>query len=140
MSEAKGRCLCGAVSFTVTKMNYSVDTCHCGMCRRWGGGPLMFVDCRTDVSFEGEDNITVYDSSAWAERAFCNKCGTHLFYRLKGNNAHQMLVGQFEEQQNFHFDLQVYVDNKPAFYDFANKTRELTEAEVIAEFGPGQDA
>jgi len=140
MSEAKGHCLCGAVSFTVTKMNYSVDTCHCGMCRRWGGGPLMFVDCRTDVSFEGEENITVYDSSAWAERAFCNRCGTHLFYRLKGNNAHQMLVGQFEEQQNFHFDLQVYVDNKPAFYDFANQTRELTEAEVIAEFGPGQDS
>ncbi len=140
MSEAKGHCLCGAVSFTVTKMNYSVDTCHCGMCRRWGGGPLMFVDCRTDVSFEGEDNITVYDSSAWAERAFCNKCGTHLFYRLKANNAHQMLVGQFEEQQNFHFDLQVYVDDKPAFYDFANQTRELTEAEVIAEFGPGQDS
>jgi hypothetical protein len=50
-----------------------------------------------------------------------------------------MLVGQFDEQENFHFDLQVYMDNKPAFYDFANKTRELTEAEVIEEFGPGQN-
>ncbi|UCH41992.1 MAG: GFA family protein [Gammaproteobacteria bacterium] len=117
-------------------MNYSVDTCHCGMCRRWGGGPLMFVDCRTDVTFEGEENIAVYDSSDWAERAFCKKCGSHLFYRLKHNNAHQMLVGQFQDQEKFHFDLQVYMDSKPAFYDFANKTRELTEAEVIDEFGP----
>ena len=74
-----------------------------------------------------------------ADAIFCNKCGTHLFYRRKKNNAHQMLVGQFDEQENFHFDLQVYMDSKPAFYDFANKTRELTEAEVIAEFGPGQD-
>ena len=122
MSEGKGHCLCGAVIFTVKNMNYSVDTCHCGMCRRWGGGPLMFVD-----------------SSDWAERAFCNKCGSHLFYRLKHNNAHQMLVGQFNEQENFHFDLQVYMDSKPAFYDFANKTRKLTEAEVIEEFGPDQN-
>lgn len=99
----------------------------------------MFVDCQTDVSFEGEENITVYDSSDWAERGFCKKCGTHLFYRLKHNNAHQMLVGQFDDQNDFHLDLQVYVDRKPAFYDFANKTRELTEAETIEEFGPGQD-
>jgi hypothetical protein len=138
MSEANGRCLCGAVSFTVHKMNYSVDSCHCGMCRRWGGGPLMFVDCRTDVTFEGEENITVYDSSAWAERAFCRVCGSHLFYRLKKNNAHQMLVGQFDEQGDFHFDLQVYVESKPAFYDFANETRKLTEAEVLEEFAPDQ--
>lgn len=139
MSEGNGHCLCGAVSFTVKNMNYSVDACHCGMCRRWGGGPLMFVDCRTDVTFQGTENITVYDSSDWAERAFCKHCGTHLFYRLKKNNAHQMLVGQFSEQESFHFDLQVFMDNKPAFYDFANKTRELTEAEVIEEFGPGPD-
>ena len=139
MSEAKGHCLCGAVSFTVKDMNYSVDTCHCGMCRRWGGGPLMFVDCRTNVIFEGQENITVYDSSEWAERAFCSKCGSHLFYRLKHNSAHQMLVGQFDEQDQFHFDLQVFTDYKPAFYDFANNTRKLTEAEVLEEFGPGQN-
>lgn len=138
MTEANGQCLCGAVSFTVKNMNYSVDTCHCGMCRRWGGGPLMFVDCRTDVTFKGEENITVYDSSDWAERAFCKKCGSHLFYRLKHNNAHQMLVGQFEDQDNFHLDLQVYVDRKPAFYDFVNETRKMTEAEVREKFGPGQ--
>ena len=138
MNQGKGRCLCGAVSFTVDKMNHSVDVCHCGMCRRWGGGPLMFVDCQADVTFHGEENITVYDSSDWAERAFCNRCGTHLFYRLKKNNAHQMLVGQFEDQRHFSFDLQVYVDSKPAFYDFVNATRKLTEAETLEEFGPEQ--
>ncbi|NIT13149.1 MAG: GFA family protein, partial [Candidatus Dadabacteria bacterium] len=52
------------------------------MCRKWCGGPLMAVNCGTDVTFEGEDNITVYDSSSWAERGFCSGCGSHLFYRL----------------------------------------------------------
>ena len=88
---------------------------------------------------QGEENISVYDSSDWAQRAFCKNYGSHLFYRLKHNNAHQMLVGQFNEQENFHFDLQVYMDSKPAFYDFSNKREKLTEAEVLEEFGPGQN-
>lgn len=138
MSEAKGHCLCGAVSFTVKNRHNSVSACHCGMCRRWGGGPLMCVDCGTDVTFEGEENITVYDSSDWAERGFCKQCGSHLFYRLKQVNEHQMPAGLFDNQMNFHFDLQVFTDRKPAFYDFANETKEMTEAEVIEKFAPEQ--
>ena len=32
-----GRCLCGAVTITVTAMQAEVDICHCAMCQRWGG-------------------------------------------------------------------------------------------------------
>ena len=139
MSEKKGHCLCGAVKFTVKAMNNSVDACHCGMCRRWGGGPLMSISCGKDVTFEGEENITVYDSSDWAERGFCKLCGSHLFYRLKEANDHELSAGLFESQKNFHFDLQVFTDRKPAFYNFANITKEMTEAEVIEEFAPEQN-
>ena len=139
MSEGKGHCLCGAVKFTVKNMKNSVEACHCGMCRRWGGGPLMCVECGTDVTFKGEENITVYNSSDWAERGFCKKCGSHLFYRLKDANEHQLPVGLFDNQKNFHFDLQVFTDRKPEFYNFANETREMTEAEVIEKFAPGYD-
>jgi len=136
MSEGKGHCLCGAVRFTVKDMDNSVEACHCSMCRRWGGGPLMCVPAGSDVDFEGEENITVYDSSDWAERGFCKVCGSHLFYRLKGNNEHQVPVGLFDNQQGFHFDLQVFTDFKPDFYSFANQTEEMTEAEVIAKYAP----
>ena len=137
MTEAKGRCLCGAVEFTVKNMNNSVDACHCGMCRRWGGGPLMSVRCGTDVVFKGKEHITVYNSSEWAERGFCKKCGSHLFYRLKDINEHELPVGLFDIQESFNFDLQVFVDRKPSFYSFANDTKEMTEAEVIEKFAPG---
>lgn len=139
MPEAKGKCLCGSVRFTVSEMNNSVDACHCGMCRRWGGGPLMSVRCGSDVVFEGQDNIAVYDSSDWAERGFCRKCGSHLFYRLKVGNRHEIAAGLFDHQNDFSFDLQVFIDRKPSFYSFANKTKEMTEAEVIEMFGPGQN-
>ncbi len=135
MTEGKGQCLCGAVTFTATDMSNNVEACHCGMCRKWGGGPLMAVNCGTDVLFEGVENITVYDSSDWAERGFCNKCGSHLFYRLKEINEHQIPVGLFDNQEEFNFDLQVFIDRKPSFYSFENKTNEMTEAEVIEKYG-----
>lgn len=137
MPEAKGRCLCGSVRFTVGSMKNSVDACHCGMCRRWGGGPLMSIRCGSDVVFEGQQDIAVYDSSDWADRGFCKRCGSHLFYRLKDSNQHEIPAGLFDNQKDFSFDLQVFVDKKPSFYSFANKTKEMTEAEVIEMFGPG---
>ena len=100
----------------------------------------MVVSCGIEVTFEGEENITVYNSSDWAERGFCNKCGSHLFYRLKGINDHQMPVGLFNNQEHFGFDLQVFIDRKPSFYSFSNKTNEMTEAEVIEKFASGQNS
>ena len=136
MAIAKGQCLCGAVKFTVNNISNKVDACHCGMCRRWGGGPLMVIGCGSDVEYEGEENITVYDSSEWAERGFCKKCGSHLFYRLKEVKDHQIPAGLFEDQESFNFNLQVFIDRKPSFYSFANKTIEMTEAEVIEKYAP----
>ena len=136
MSEGMGRCLCGAVTFTVKAMTNRVDACHCGMCRRWGGGPFMSVSCGTDVVFTGAANITVYDSSEWAERGFCKVCGSHLFYRLKQSNEHELPAGLFDEQDKFHLELQVFTDRKPAFYSFANRTDEMTEAQVIEKYAP----
>ncbi len=133
--EAKGSCLCGAICFTARKVGKSVGACHCDMCRKWGGGPLMAVHSGSEVLFEGEDNISVYDSSAWAERGFCNKCGSHLFYRVKESKLHIIPAGLFENQESFVFENQVFIDRKPSFYSFANTTNCMTEAEVFEKYG-----
>ncbi|MBE9070242.1 GFA family protein [Leptolyngbya cf. ectocarpi LEGE 11479] len=130
----KGSCLCGAVHFTVNTMNTSVGACHCQMCRKWTGGPFMAIDCGIDVTFEGEDNIAAFGSSEWAERGFCKLCGSHLFYRLKQNHQYFMAAGLFDDDTKLIFDHQVFIDQKPAFYCFANKTQDMTEAEVFAQF------
>jgi hypothetical protein len=139
MSEGKASCLCGEVTVTVANHNNSVGACHCGICRKWAGGPFMAIDCGTDVSFDGSDNISVYSSSEWAERGFCKKCGSHLFYRLKEAQQYFIPAGLFENSDDFIFDHQVFVDNKPRYYDFANHTKNMTEAEVFAEFGASDD-
>jgi hypothetical protein len=94
----------------------------------------MEIECGTDVAFEGRDNISVFDSSAWAERGFCNKCGTHLFYRLKKTGQHGVPVGLFDDEEDLTFIHQVFIDEKPAFYDFSNETHDMTGAEIFAKY------
>ena len=131
-----GSCLCGSVHIVALNPSNKVGACHCGMCRKWGGGPFMEIDCGTEVTFEGEENISVYNSSSWAERGFCKKCGSHLFYRLKESKQHMLPVGIFDDQENFVFESQVFIDRKPSFYSFSNKTNDMTEKEIFEMYGP----
>lgn len=133
---ATGSCLCGKVKVNVEQLTPNVGACHCGMCIKWGGGPLLAVDCGTAVSFEGEDAISVYDSSDWAERGFCSHCGTHLFYRLKESQQHIMPSGLFDDNSAFVLDHQIFIDKKPSFYNFSNQTKVMTGAEVFAMYAP----
>lgn len=135
MSDAvgKGQCLCGAVTVSVAGVGQHVDACHCRMCRTWGGGPLFAVECDGSVTFQGEELITVYDSSEWAQRGFCSRCGTHLFYRLKGKPWYAFPAGLLEEQ-GLTLRQQIFIDEKPAYYELANETPRLTGEEFLSSY------
>ena len=137
MSNTKpvqGSCLCGAVSLTTQSINNHIAACHCSMCRKWGGGALLGAECENDLNFSGEENIGIYQSSEWAERGFCKKCGSHLFYRLKEKNHYYIPVGIFDNSEGLVFDLQVFIEEKPEYYCFANETQNMTGEELFAQF------
>jgi hypothetical protein len=133
-TERRGSCLCGAVRIAIKTRSNSVAACHCSMCRKWGGGPLLAIECGSAVQFDGTDSISVFSSSAWAERGFCSKCGSHLFYRLKKERHYAVPVGLFDNGEPWVFDQQIFIDEKPSFYSFANQTKNLTGAEVFAQY------
>lgn len=133
-SALRGSCLCGVVRITAKTKSNSVGACHCSMCRKWGGGPLFAAECENDVHFEGAEYISIFSSSEWAERGFCQKCGTHLFYRLKQERHYAIPVGLFDGGDQWTFAEQIFIDQKPSFYSFAEKTKNLTGAEVFAQY------
>jgi hypothetical protein len=128
------KCLCQKVSVIATDVKAHVDSCHCSMCRKWSGGPLLALDCGTQVEFDGQQHISTFSSSDWAERGFCNNCGTHLFYRLKESNQYIMPAGLFDNLEDAEFTTQIFIDEKPYYYDFANQTKMMTGEEVFAAF------
>ena len=138
MTEHSGHCLCGAVSFTSTDVEAKHHACHCEMCRRWAGSPLLATSA-AGVVFAGDENIGIYDSSEWAERGFCKICGSNLFYRLKVTGGYRMPVGVFDEQSVFRITGEIFIDRKPPGYDFAGDHLRLTEAETMAMFEESGD-
>lgn len=133
-TKAKGSCLCGDVKLTVELDDLVFDVCHCSMCRKWGGGPSFSVDANRALEIQG--GVRVFASSEWAERGFCQRCGTHLFYQLKNGSYRNVTLGVLDRAPEFRFHSQVYIDDKPDCYDFANRTETLTEAQVIAKYAP----
>ncbi|KYC39761.1 aldehyde-activating protein [Scytonema hofmannii PCC 7110] len=133
-TEQRGSCLCGAVRIAIKTIKNSVDACHCNMCRKWGGGPLLAIECGSDVQFDGTDSISIFSSSDWAERGFCSKCGSHLFYRLKKSGQYAIPVGLLDDSEQWVFNQQIFIDEKPPFYAFVNETKNLTGTEVFAQY------
>ncbi len=127
-------CLCGSVKITAAKINPKFTVCHCTDCRTWGGAPFFAVQCGTNVTIEGGNNIKIYDSSAWASRGFCSSCGTHLFFKLKKTGEYNMPVGLFPDLKGLEMDMQYFSDLRPDYYCFSNNTKEMTEAEIQAYF------
>jgi hypothetical protein len=105
------------------------------MCRQWSSGPY-FATHADGVRFDGEDLITRYSSSDWAERGFCSRCGTNLFYRLKDGGDYIMSVGTFDDHISADFKLveEIFIDQKSGGYDLAGNHPRKTEAETMAEF------
>lgn len=133
--ERTGRCMCGAVTYTAS-LEPTVSACHCGMCRRWAGGPFLTAG-PAEVEFAGRENMTVIESSAWAERGFCNKCGSSLFYRLTGGRyagVTHVGFGTLDDQSGFEMVREWFCDLKPDAYAFEGEHDRVTSEEIEAMF------
>ena len=127
-----GQCLCGAVAIVLTGVHRHVDVCHCTMCARWGGAMYAGLESET-FAIEGEDAVATYRSSDWAERAFCSRCGSNLWYLFRPTGNRTFLAGLFDLPEGFTIKQQIFVDEKPDWYDLAQDSPMKTGPEIIAE-------
>jgi len=93
---------------------------------------MFAVHCGSNVIFNGQTPAT-FKSSDWAERGFCITCGTHLFYHLLPNNEYILPAGLFQDQP-FTLSNEIFIDEKPAYYEFKNETEKLTGQQVFDMF------
>lgn len=118
-----GKCLCGAVRYTILKDVQEVDACHCHMCQAWPGGVFFGVQAGKDeVTLEGAENLTLFRSSDWAERGFCATCGSSMFYRITAPGAMQgelhIGAGALDDWKALTLSSEIFIDRKPAAYAF----------------------
>ncbi|WP_029057167.1 GFA family protein [Stappia stellulata] len=134
----QGGCLCGAVRFSALPETREMGVCHCSMCRRWSGGIFMAVACN-DVAMAEGSVPGVYGSSEYGERVFCERCGSSLMWRMRDGSHSSVSAQAFDDPTVFTFTSEIFIDEKPDNYSFADSTQKMTGAEVFALFAPKQD-
>jgi hypothetical protein len=97
-----GGCQCGRVRYTVQADPAEAALCHCKMCQKATGGvaaALAEVQ-QSEVIWQGEPDW--YDSSPFAQRAFCSQCGSPIGYRWReGSTKIGLTIGSFDDPSSF---------------------------------------
>ncbi|MGB1033509.1 MAG: GFA family protein [Primorskyibacter sp.] len=137
-ADVTGGCLCGAVRFVARDVAAKTGICHCPQCQKWTGGALVEVSVpEPQVDWQGE-TIALYASSDWAERAFCSRCGSGLYFRMTDANsdwagAYDIPLGLFDNPTAFTLSHEIYSDH--AIVPIADQGQaRLTRADCVAKF------
>ncbi len=102
---ATGGCLCGQLRYEVTGKALGSMLCHCRMCQRFSGAPML-----EGTTFEVENfhltkgELKIFRSSDIAERGFCPNCGSSVTYQGRigyWTNWVVVTTGSFDEPGAF---------------------------------------
>ena len=78
-----GGCLCGAVRYRLTATPFDAGYCHCMLCRRSSGAPVLAFATVPLAAFQLLGGAPKRRrSSSFGERWFCADCGTPIAIRL----------------------------------------------------------
>ena len=114
-----GGCLCGAVTYSVSGPLDPIIGCHCGQCRRTSGHYAASTDvAEDDLNITDRDDALVwYRSSDKAERGFCGRCGSNLFWREFGSARVAIAAGSLDSPQGLNMNRHVFTRFKGDYYD-----------------------
>jgi len=113
---ASGGCLCGAVRYEVRAPLRQVIYCHCHSCRRTSGHFVAATACpRGDLTVTG-DALRWYDSSSWARRGFCSRCGSNLFWEARGKDQVSIMAGSLDSDAGLTAREHIFVAEQGGYY------------------------
>jgi hypothetical protein len=117
----QGSCLCGAVTFIVRGNLSRPDACHCTACRKTSGHYFASANVyKADLSVEGADRITWFQSSQKVRRGFCSVCGSTLFWDPIFRDFIGVAMGAMDAPTNTRLSLHIFVAEKGDYYDIAD--------------------
>jgi hypothetical protein len=117
-----GGCLCGRVRFRVSALPLDSGYCHCRMCQRNSGAPVV---AWVTVSTTGFSWILgkprPYASSVHAVREFCRKCGSYLVFKsTMCSDVVSVNTASFDDPGAFPPRKHIFVENRISWFQTAD--------------------
>lgn len=115
---ASGGCLCGGVRYEVHGTLRPVIMCHCTQCRRMTGHFMAATATRLDdFRLIAQEPLRWYQSSPQAQRGFCARCGSTLFWKDAGRAYVSIAAGTLDDSRGLSVAGHIFVGDKGAYYD-----------------------
>jgi hypothetical protein len=111
-------CHCGAVHITLPAEAAGVLACHCGDCQKMHGNFNAFLAAAiADITLQGRDALTWYQSSESSRRAFCRTCGARVLKEVTPAGRWLISAGLIDGPTGKRFIRNLWEQSKPDWYD-----------------------
>jgi hypothetical protein len=114
-----GGCLCGQIRYELHGPPGIAVICHCRMCQRASGSPfaaVQFMPSEAVKIVAGETRS--FNSSVQADREFCPRCGSQLFFRRRARpDIWGIFVGSLDDPNDFAPSMQVCLSSSVSWLD-----------------------
>lgn len=115
-SVKMGGCLCGSVTYRISGPLRPIVACHCNQCRKTSGHYVAATQCRSsDLAISGS-TLTWFKSSETAERGFCGRCGSNLFWRRFASEFTSVFAGTLDGDTELAMTSQIHAESKGDYY------------------------
>jgi hypothetical protein len=123
MPTHDGGCLCGKVRFRVTAAALDCGYCHCRMCQRNSGAPVVAWATFPSTGFAWiAGNAAAYPSSEHATRRFCAACGSYLvFSSTKSPDEVSVNTASFDTPEAFPPRKHIFVESRIPWFHTADE-------------------
>jgi hypothetical protein len=120
-----GSCLCGAVRYEVSGRLRPVIGCHCTQCRKQTGH-YMAATAAKHANFKiiKDEGLRWFRSSEWAERAFCQICGSTLFWQGSGKDYVAIAAGTLDGVTGLNIAGHIFCADKGDYYEIPEGERQ----------------
>jgi hypothetical protein len=117
-----GSCLCGGVSYTLSGDLRPSVACHCLQCRKTSGHYVSATQVGPEqLSFIKNETLTWYQSTPEAQRGFCNRCGSSLFWNhVDDKGAVSVMSGTIDGATGIDTSKHIFTAFKGDYYDIAD--------------------
>lgn len=122
----RGSCLCGAVAYELRGELRDSVACHCHQCRKTSGHYWSATQVDSgELTLTKDAGLKWFRSSNKAQRGFCARCGSSLFWKLDGEPKISISTGTLDGATGIQTEKHIFMADKGDYYDIADGLPQL---------------
>jgi len=120
--------LCEGVRYSLTGECRDVINCFCTQCQKTSGH--HFAATRVDMDqfrLIKDETLTWFESSDFAKRGFCNRCGSNLFWKRHGADTISVTAGTIDNPTVLITSANIFVEDMSDYHDLPSVSQPSRE-------------